>query len=48
MTKTEAILIKKKIEAYLKRKNVHYKIEYVKQPELKFINVEFSIKITEK
>jgi len=48
MTKTEAMLIQKEIEAVLKRKNVHYRIEYVKQPGLKFINMEVSIKITEK
>jgi len=47
MTASEAISIQKEIERVLKQNAVHHKIEYVKNPNLKFINIEVSIKITE-
>lgn len=46
MTRKEAITVQKEIEEVLKKKGLHYKIEYVRNPSLKFINLEVSIKIT--
>lgn len=46
MTSTRAIEIQKQIETILNDNDVHYKIEYVRSPNLKFINVGASIKIT--
>ena len=46
MTRTQAIAVQNEIEAILKKNGLHYKVEYVRNPTLKFINVEVSIKIT--
>jgi hypothetical protein len=46
MTRVQAIDAQKEIEAVLKKHQLHYKVEYVRQPDLKFINLEVSIKIT--
>jgi len=46
MTRTEAIAVQKEIEKILIRNNAHYKVEYVRSPSLKFVNMEISIKVT--
>jgi len=46
MKATEAILTQKELETILKRNDIHYKVQYVRNPKLKFINMEVSIKIT--
>ena len=45
MTRTQAITVQKEIEEILKKNRLHYKVEYVRCPSLKFINLEVSIKI---
>lgn len=47
MTESQAVKIQEQIENLLVRNGVHYKIEYVRTSELKFINFNISIKITE-
>jgi len=44
--KTEAIKIQKEIMDILAKNAIHNKVEYVRSPDLKFINLEASIKIT--
>lgn len=46
MTRDKAISIQKEIEAILKKNDLHYEVNYVRKPSLKFINLEVSIKIT--
>lgn len=46
MTRTEAIKTQKEIEGVLKKNNLHYNIEYVRNPSLKFINLTISIKVS--
>jgi len=49
MTRTQAIAIQKEVQAILKKNGLHSKIEYVRSPDLKFINIrEISIKVTDK
>jgi len=48
MTADNAIKIQKEIENILTKNNIHYKVEYVNSPMLKFINITVSIKVTEK
>ena len=46
MTTDNAIKIQKEIENILTSNNIHYKVELVRSPELKFVNITISIKIT--
>lgn len=46
MTKQQAFEIQRQVEAILKNNGIHFKIELVRSPDLKFINIEASIKIT--
>jgi len=44
MTSAVAIKIQQEIETILTKNNIHYKVEMVNSPELKFINLNISIK----
>ena len=44
-TRTKAIEIQKEIENILKKNSLHYNVNYVRNPSLKFINIEISIKV---
>lgn len=46
MTRPEAVKVQKQIESILNANNIHYTIEYVSSPNLKFINIGAAIKIT--
>jgi len=46
MTLEKAKALQEVIERILKKDDVHYKVELVRSPALKFINMEISIKIT--
>ena len=46
MTLEKAKALQEAIERILKKDDIHYKAEYVRSPNLKFINTEISIKIT--
>ena len=46
MTTPEALKIQKEIENILNKNKVYYKSEYVKSPDIKFINIVISIKVT--
>ena len=46
MTTDNAIKIQKEIENILTNNDIHYKVELVRSPELKFVNIAISIKIT--
>ena len=46
MTADKAKALQEAIERILQKEDVHYKVEHVKQPELKFVNLEVSIKVT--
>lgn len=46
MTKTKAENIQLQIEEILKSNDIHYKTEIVRSPNLKFINIMISIKVT--
>ena len=46
MTQDKALVVQKEIETILREHGIHYKVEHVRTEELKFINLEVSIKIT--
>jgi len=46
MTADNAKKIQKEIENILIKDNIHYKVEHVNSPLLKFINLSISIKIS--
>jgi len=46
MDKNQAETVSRQIEDLLKKYDVHYKTERVQSPELKFINITISIKVT--
>ena len=46
MNRTDAIAVQKEIEALLKKNSLHYNVKYVRNPSLRFIDIEISIKVT--
>jgi len=46
MKRTEAINLEKTISKILRDQGIHTKVEYVRTPDLRFINMEISIKVT--
>lgn len=46
MTEPEAVSLQEKIEGMLQPNETHYRTEKVRSPNLKFININISIKVT--
>jgi len=46
MKRTDAIELEKTISKILSAHGIHTKVQYVRTPDLRFINMEISIKVT--
>jgi len=45
MDKNQAETVSRQIEDLLKKNEIHYKIQIVRSPNVRFINLEISIKV---